>query len=501
MKTKLVILSVLLIATTSCVSEEQQKKHQDITGTWNVFTVDTLENVKYDRSLIKIAVAPNGKLSVIHIDLRPSSLFNFNKSEITYEDQILNYRCPDWGGGEEIFEGKISSNKETIHDVNQARFIIVWERSSDSTDLQLIDYFEEAYNNANRSTYTYNQPVELNDGWKYSTMKKEEIDTDRIKKLIGKILKGKYEDIHNILIIKNGKLVVEEYFREDGKMHSDDINRYYRNRNHLLASSTKSFTSTLIGIALDQGLIKSVGVPVFEFFPEYEYLSTKDKEKILLKHFLTMTAGLEWNDKSTDNPDHIGMWETDDVIRFNLEKPVVAGPGEKFKYSNGLSTCLGAVVTNVSSMPVDVFADNYLFEPLKIYNAEWSKYTDGTFDTDGNLALKPRDFAKIGQLFLDHGKWENEQIVSSEWVTESTKKHVKRTETRSYGYQWWQTDFTVNGRVIESYHTWGWGGQYVFVFPELQLVVSSNAGNFEYKPERYLFEMIEKYIIPAVLSP
>lgn len=166
-----------------------------------------------------------------------------------------------------------------------------------------------------------------------------------------------------MLVVKSGRPVLEEYFRAGGKIHGPVVSDFYRDRQHLLASATKSITSTLIGIAVKEGFIGGAEVPVFEFFPEYAHLKNEQKEKFQLKHMLTMTAGLEWH-QSNDHPrDMLGMWETDDVIRYYLEEPVVAEPGTELTYSNGISTVLGAIIKNASGIGADEFSGQYLFTP------------------------------------------------------------------------------------------------------------------------------------------
>jgi CubicO group peptidase (beta-lactamase class C family) len=163
---------------------------------------------------------------------------------------------------------------------------------------------------------------------------------------------------------------------------------------------------------------------------------------------------------------------------------------------------LGAIVAKASQMEVAEFADKYLFTPLGIENYHLQQYPDGATDTDGNLALRPLDLAKIGQMVLDGGRYDGAQIVSEEWIRESTERRVQEQPGRQwYGYQWWQTDFNVDGETITAIHSSGWGGQFVFIFPELELVFVAHGANFDEYKEDGPFRMLERYILPAVLSP
>lgn len=494
-------LGVLILASCNCrLSEEQKEANKEIVGTWKVYTVDVEKDKEYESSLVKFAQKSSGTLTAIVIDLRPSSQVGIDISNISYNDGILNCELPDWGGKKTIFKGKISPDKRTVRELSEDKYPKIWKRVEDVETISLMQQVEALLTSTGNGTYAYAVPDETGDGLLTADLADMGMDRQKISELVNRILHRKYDDIHDLLILKDGKLVLEEYFRANARIHGLLATQIYQNRRHLLASATKSITSILIGIAIKEGFVRDVEVPVFEFFPEYAYLNNQQKEKIRLKHLLQMTAGLQWKQSNDEPRDALGMWNTDDVIRFYLEKPVVAEPGTEFTYSNGICTVLGEIIKKASGMGADKFAEKYLFSPLGISDAEWSRYPDGTLDTDGNLALRPRDLAKIGLLFWNNGRWADKQIVSEEWITESTKKRVRRSESLWYGYQWWQTDFEVQGKTIESFQSWGWGGQYLLVFPALNMVVVSNAGNFEYKSERYLFSMLETHILPAALS-
>jgi CubicO group peptidase (beta-lactamase class C family) len=163
---------------------------------------------------------------------------------------------------------------------------------------------------------------------------------DRPGDLVDRIASGKYDDLHGMLLVRNDALVLEEYFGANGRMRRPELRKVFRNKLHHLGSTTKSVTSLLIGIAIDKGLIESVDVPVLDFFPEYESLRTPDNDRILLRHLLTMTAGLEWEqfryDWSDPCNDAAQMWRGGDVLEYTLAKPVVADPGGDREVHPGL---------------------------------------------------------------------------------------------------------------------------------------------------------------------
>jgi len=323
---------------------------------------------------------------------------------------------------------------------------------------------------------------------------------------MNRIAQGKYNDIHSILIIKDGKLVLEEYFATNGKRFGAFIKEVFRKKPHHLASTTKAVLSALCGIAIDKGYIKSVNEPIYQYLPDCSHLFSARKKRIQIKHLLTMTAGWEWEQfkYSWSDPRNNAaqMWNCQDVIQYVLDRPLAAEPGEKFKYSNGVPVVMGTVLKNACGMEVDKFAAQNLFQPLGISDYLWTRYFDGSLETDGGLALRPRDLAKIGQLFLNRGNWQGKRIISGQWINGSTKQRMKFDGFWgwSYGYYWMQVDLNDKGRKIHSYFVPGDGGQLLSVFPDLDMVIVFTAGNYGMDVKSVCFSMSYRYILPAVLS-
>ncbi len=471
--------------------------NKDVLGYWKEFTVHD-EN-EYERSLVKIDQNAKGKLRAFYVDLRPSCLLRQNITEIEYRDGNLSYGFPDWGDGRTIFKGRLTQDKNKIKEITDSEYKKVWVRLRDTGTISWLCSLESAFRPSKEIAYLYEKPENTGDDWLCAALDEVEIDSRLITDMIIRILKGKYDDIHNIIIIKDGKIALEEYFQENGKFQGPPLTLWYRDRKHLLASATKSITSILVGIAKNEGYITDLEVPVLNFFPEFDYLKNQEKINIKLKHLITMTAGLEWRQGIKDPGDVSKMWQTDDIARFYLEKPLVQIPGEKYIYSNANSTLLGIIVEKASGMDVEEFSKRFLFSPLNISNYDWARYPDGSVDSDGGLALRPRDMAKIGQLFLNDGISKGEQIVSAEWIKDSTGKRVRRNDNLWYGFMWWRRTLNVDGRQIDSFYAFGWGGQYIFVVPDFNMVIVSNALNFSYKSERFLLKIIEDFILPAVM--
>jgi len=346
--------------------------------------------------------------------------------------------------------------------------------------------------------YEYQIPEQLDDGWQTSTLDAEGVDSGRINEMMGKILDGDIDNIHGIVVIKNGKLVFEEYF--DG---------FDRKTKHRIFSASKSVTSILIGIAMDQNKLPDVDTNVYELLPEYEGTKWIDQRyDIKLKHVLTMTAGLDWSGWDYPGYDFRSptrkMFVSSDWLKFVLDRKVSDPAGSRYIYNNGLTILLGEVIRESTGEGADIFAEKNLFAPLGITDYRWNKGPKSVLDTAGGLWLKPRDMAKIGYLFLHKGKWYGKQIVSQDWVNESVMDHVNQYVFfgTGYGYQWWCGKGKFNERVVETFYAAGHGGQYIFVCPALDcvtVVTSKWIGNSlgEFRPQMLLVN----YILPAILPP
>jgi len=362
---------------------------------------------------------------------------------------------------------------------------------------------------------TYQPPEYIDDGLETGSLEEVNIDQTLIEKAVNDISRGKYKEVHSMLIFKDDKLVVEEYFtghkyQWDAPSHHGELITWNRDMLHNIASDTKSITSTCIGIAIDKGFIESVNQSIFDYLPEYQHLNTDGKDKISIEHLLTMTSGLEWDEwnasLSSPSNDTIGIWFSDkDPVTFVLERPLIYEPGTNFTYSGGNMTILGEILRNASGMNLDEFSTQYLFEPLGIKSSLWLQFENGVIAADGQLKIKPRDMAKIGVMFLNNGLWNGKQIVSGEWVEKSTISYPGNTKIKipgtdsgvnGYSYTWWTKEYSLSGKEVNMYYAGGWGGQYIMVFPELDTVVVFTGGNYTSKIKNFGF--LEKYILPAV---
>lgn len=345
-----------------------------------------------------------------------------------------------------------------------------------------------------KAPYTYRVPEKTDDGWATAELSKAGVNSERISELIREILDQNFKNIDSVLLVKDGKLVLEEYFNEYGR---DDL--------HELHSVSKSITSLLVGIAIDKGMIPNVDTEVYAYFPEYKGTRWVDgKYDITLKHLLIMSAGIDWDERTRPLKDPRNdiialIFHSDDWIQHVLDKRVVEPPGLRWNYSGGLTILLGGIVKNTSGLYADTFAENYLFGPLGISNYAWHRHADGTINTQGGLSLRPRDMAKIGYLLMNGGRWKGRQVISKEWIDESTKGHIS-TGSHGYGYQWYRGGGVVNNTEFEAFWAWGRGGQVIFVFPTLELVAVFTSKPYDNEPGLFRpFQMLSRYILPAIV--
>ena len=346
-----------------------------------------------------------------------------------------------------------------------------------------------------QNDYQYSVPDKIDDGWETASLIEANVNSAKIVNLIKNILAGEFPNTHSVLLVKNGKLILEEYFYGYDR---DDI--------HYLASATKSITSILVGISVDQDMIKNVDQNVYQLFPDYQRTEWISKKyEITLRHLLSMTSGIEWDEnRSIRDPrhDYFAMRRGGDWIRYVFNKELVSPPGQTFNYNGGLSALLGEIIRRTSGLNAKEFSKKYLFDPLGISHYRWLIYNDGSINTGGGLLLRPRDMAKIGQMMLNNGKYNDKQIVSEEWITESTQSYVVPELGSGYGYQWWLGEVSVNGQTIKTYFAQGLGGQYIFVIPKMKITaiftsqLKDNPGG-QFRPQ----VMMTEYIIPALLPP
>jgi CubicO group peptidase (beta-lactamase class C family) len=319
--------------------------------------------------------------------------------------------------------------------------------------------------------------------WTVSTPQASGLDAEHLGAMVQWLDDFQAANIHSILIGRHGRLAFEHYRTGDDRRLGKSLPKVAHGPSikHDLRSVTKSVTSLLVGIAIDERLIPSVDEPVFGFFPEHADLRTTGKDPITLRHLLTMSAGFEWNEY-IPYTDPSNSWEemfpSPDRWRFVLSRRLVAPPGSTWNYNSGISELLGAILSRASGRPIEPYAREVLFEPLGITDVEWAMDGDVPLTASG-LRLGSRDLAKIGQLLLQRGQWGGKQVVSSAWIGESTAPQIGPADRLYfYGYHWWLGRSMIARREISWIAAMGLGGQRLFVVPPLDLVAVITAGHY-----------------------
>ncbi|MBN2413344.1 serine hydrolase [candidate division KSB1 bacterium] len=364
--------------------------------------------------------------------------------------------------------------------------------------------------------YTYRPPENINDGFDTGTLSEVNINPALIENAVDSINRGNYKEVHSMLIFKDGKLVFEEYFKGHkhdyfGENHHGELVTWDRAMPHYIMSVTKSITSVCIGIAIDKGLIKNVHESIFDYLPDYRRFNTDGKDKITIEHLLSMTAGYAWNERALPygnlKNDIMMLYQVEDPVTFILNKPQLDEPGKNFNYAGGSNILLGEILRNATKMNIIEFGGKYLFGPLGINTYDWPQYKNGVVDAAGGLKIRPRDMAKIGVTFLNKGVWNGKRIISEQWVEKSAESFPGNSflnnwdddwGMKGYSYSWWTHMFTFAGKKIEMFYAGGWGGQYIMVIPELNMVIVFTGANYtSFRPP---FTILKKYIIPAYIQ-
>jgi len=286
-------------------------------------------------------------------------------------------------------------------------------------------------------------------------------------------------DVHSVVVIRNGTIVAEKYFPP-----------YQQDTQHELYSVTKSFISALLGIAIQDGYIKDVQQPVADLMPDRTITNDDPrKQSLTLEHLLTMTSGLDWPESQGDAI-FSQMWRSPDWAEFVLGRRMLEEPGEQFNYCSGCSHVMSVIIQESTGMNTQEYARTRLFEPLGMTEVAWETDPSGTPIGGWGMSITPRDMAKLGYLYLNHGLWEGRQIVPADWVRDSTRSHIPVDDRMGYGYQWWidpSAGYIARGRF----------GQLIYVAPDANLVVVFTAGLPEDAP---LLDLIQDYVIPAARS-
>jgi len=317
------------------------------------------------------------------------------------------------------------------------------------------------------------------DGWRDAAAEDHGIDPVALEAVSARA-PGETPDLSALLVVRDGYLVFEQYY--GGQEPTAPINT---------RSVTKSITGALIGIALAEGYLDSLDQTIGELIPDRIPPGADPRiEAVTIEQLLTMTSGLAW-DASSDWPT---LTASDDWAALTLSLPVVGVPGETYVYNTGGSHLLAVILAEVTGVDPADYAAAKLFAPLGIDPGEWMRSPQGEPSGGSGLALTPRDMAKFGYLYLNDGRWAGERIVPAGYVEAATTYQSAGDAVggyANYGYQWW---ITATDAGYPAYFALGYGGQHIFVVPDLDLVVVAavqrRVAPGELRTPRYLIESI-----------
>lgn len=339
-----------------------------------------------------------------------------------------------------------------------------------------------------QGVYSYFRPVDLDDGWNTGHLPSRDVDTTGIVHLFDQLRSSQHQ-IHGILLVKNNQLIIEAYF-----------DTYAANRQHDLRSATKSITSLLMGIAVDQGFVASVDEPVFRYLPNLVPGKNRDarKSQITIRHLLTMATGLDcndWDQHSEGQEDKV--YRKKDWLQYFLDLPMIAEPGQGSYYCTMAQVLAMEVISQASGMPIDEFAERYLFGPLNIRNVSWGHTSRKEVIASGKrLYMTPRDMAKIGQLVLNGGQWDGKQLISEKWIKEATSVQTNISGF-DYGFLWWIIPFETDETTLLARAATGNGGQYILVYPEAELVAVFTGGAYNSQDDKLPLMIMKEVFLPA----
>lgn len=362
------------------------------------------------------------------------------------------------------------------------------------------------------------------DGWQTTTPEREGLDPQAIAQLDAEFRAGEHGYVDSMLIIRDGRLAFEAYYENDYQAINADLvtgesgpwnyydytwhPNYMGSDLHTMQSSSKSFMSALVGIAIARGDLSGTDAMLGELLP-HRNITDPQKAAITLENILTMTPGFEWEeDISYLDPKNDATQSelTDDWVGYLLDKPLIHEQGTSYKYNSANTQMMSEMVSTATGKALNEYAEELLFDPIGIKDYFWKDAPEGFKDVSGGIFLQPRDLARFALLYERDGEWDGQQVVPADWVAISAIPHVADTAPSSpdfnvgYGYQWWIYNHGEGDQPF-MYGTWGWGGQFALIVPELDLIGVFTGWNiYEGQDYDYAFELFYDRVVLSAIS-
>lgn len=316
--------------------------------------------------------------------------------------------------------------------------------------------------------------------WKVSTPKAEGLDGKRIK--AGVAYLARTSSLTSVIVMRHGKLVTESYF------HGGAVNKA---RN--IHSSSKGVIQALVGIAVSERRIGGLNDPISKYLPATYFTGPgADKKNITIRHLLTMSSGIAWKEDTSEKL----IEKQPDWVRAILARPLAHRPGTTFTYGSDNTHLLSAILQRATGMNTCRYAETRLFSKINITPEHWGRDPQGVYSGGYNLYLTPREMAKFGQLYLNGGRWNGRQVVPRVTVQQAATTVLKADKTYSYSSGWWKQKI----RGVDIYFGWGFGGQFLYVIPSLDVVFATTQDTSPSADGQEVDEVtfVRDYLLPAV---
>ncbi|MCZ4410669.1 serine hydrolase [Cryomorphaceae bacterium 1068] len=462
MKNILFIIPFLI----GCSKQKEQNKFEKLTqyeGSYEYVGNSSLEIVASELDTTLYAIIDNAKYPLKQI--AQDSFVNIQNDPVVFQRDI---------------EDKISG-----YNAGGQNFKLITTAFDKPEMLPRRDLFRKAEN------YTYQIPEMTSDGIETGNINNVIENPETIFEMVKETIKGNYPDVHSILVYKDGKLVLEEYFYG-----------YDKNTMHQLRSAGKSLKGILLGIAIDKGYVKSENDKLIPYFSsKYPEIANIDerKKRITIKDFLMYRHGM---DCENNNPESAGnesaMMQSEDWVKHTLDLPMVSEPGQFSSYCTGCSLTINSLIEEATGQKIEDFAQEHLFEPLGISNYKWTfEPNPSSINTFNQLYATPRDLLKLALVNKEKGQWQGKQIVSKEWLDKTFT-----TYKGDYGYFWQHKYYLRDGKEYNSFLATGNGGQKIQIWPQLDMITIFTGGNYNsyaiYGKSTPPNEMVPKYILKTL---
>ena len=339
-------------------------------------------------------------------------------------------------------------------------------------------------------------PMQLDDGWTTGSLQDAEMEATIVSQLIERIDSTPMNaidapQVHAFLIARNGKLVFEEYFHG-----------FTRTQTHATRSASKTVTALLTGAAEYRSEMPRTSL-VLPILNEHGYTNGDDRaSRMTIEHLISMTPGLDcndWDDSSAGGEDRMQSQDVEnDWVRYMMDLPMKTEPGTLAAYCSGSQHLAGRVLAIKTGAWLPDYFYKYVARPLQITEYQMNLSPIGEAYGGGGLYIRPRDFLKIGQLFLNNGLWNGTRVLSPEWIRDAVSAR-NNIGDEGYGYGWWVFSYPHKGETLDAYYAGGNGGQYIIVVPALDLVIGIFGGNYSQRVQHVAkYEYVPEYVLSAI---